>query len=152
MKYYTLNITRTLLREGETAYPANNPKAATEYALEYCFNKNDLWREHAYLIFVNNKYYIEGHYHLATGGTDSVIMDKRVACIAMLGANASGAILVHNHPSGDPRPSQSDIKETGEIKKAFGAIGCKLLDHIIIGDDSIFSFSEEGTIKINQKL
>lgn len=145
MKYYTLNITRTLLREGETAYPADNPKAAADYALEYCFDKNDLWKEHAYLIFVDKNCLIEGHYHLATGGTDSVIMDKRVACIAMLGANARGAILVHNHPSGNPLPGQADIKQTEKITKAFEAIGCHLVDHIIIGDDKFFSFREERT-------
>lgn len=143
MKYYTLNITRTLLREGETAYPANNPKAVKDYALEYCFDRNGLWREHAYLIFVDPKCYVEGHYHLATGGTDSVTMDKRVACIAMLGANAKAAILVHNHPGEDPRPSQSDIKMTDNISNAFRAIGCKLLDHVIITEDKYFSFADE---------
>ena len=70
-------------------------------------------------------------------------MDKRVACIAMLGANAQNAILIHNHPSGDPRPGQSDIKRTEEIANAFRAIGCNLVDHIIIGDDKFFSFHEE---------
>ncbi len=147
MRYYTLNITRAFLREGKESYAAT-PENIVKYALEYCYEKKDLWREQSFLIFMNNSNLIEGHYLLGMGGTDSVTMDKRLACMAMLGANATRAVLVHNHPSGNPAPGQSDLLVTEEIKKAFAAIGCNLLDHVIIGDDEHFSYCQEKKFKV----
>ena len=150
MKYYTLQITRTVIRDGEKEYGCN-PADIARYALEYCYEKKNMWREQIYLVFINGQRRIEGHFLLGMGGFDSVSIDKRLACVAMLGANAKYAVLVHNHPEGDCRPGQSDIKETGDLKRAFGAIGCQLLDHIIIGENSFFSFTEEkpSNIKTN---
>lgn len=142
MTHYKLNITRALVSDGGTQYPANNAKSVRDYALECVFDKNDMWREHVYLIFVNAQCQIEGYFLLGIGGTSAVLIDKRVACIAMLGANAQAAVLVHNHPSGDPRPSQSDIKNTEDVSKAFKAIGCSLLDHVIISDEKFYSFND----------
>ena len=54
--------------------------------------------------------------------------------------NAYGIILIHNHPSGNPYPSQEDIRLTANLKKACSLMDIQLHDHIIIGDDSWFSF------------
>ena len=56
---------------------------------------------------------------------------------------ASGIILVHNHPSGNPQPGACDIKQTGILKKAAETFDISLLDHIIIADDRFYSFAEE---------
>lgn len=149
MKYYSVQITRIILKEGEKVF-GSNPEQIAEYAMENCYSPQDSWREQSFLVFVNNDRQIEGHYLLGVGGFDSVTMDKRLACTVMLGAQASSAVLVHNHPTGGPAPSRADIQMTGEIKNAFSAIGCKLLDHVIIGEDSIFSFTEEKTISIKK--
>ena len=57
---------------------------------------------------------------------------------------ASSFVLVHNHPSGDSTPSDTDISSTNKIKSASLIMGIKLLDHIIFGDNSYFSFAESG--------
>ena len=60
--------------------------------------------------------------------------------------SANSIILVHNHPSGDPQPSQEDIRSTKQLIEAGNTIGIKVLDHIIIGDGIFSSLKEEGLI------
>lgn len=57
--------------------------------------------------------------------------------------SGSYAILIHNHPGGDPNPSTRDITETSAISRTCNSCGIRLLDHIIIADDSFYSFNEE---------
>ena len=59
---------------------------------------------------------------------------------------ANSVILVHNHPSGDPQPSQEDIRATKQLIEAGNHIGIKVLDHIVIGDGIFVSLKEEGFI------
>ena len=59
--------------------------------------------------------------------------------------NAEGIIQLHNHPSGNPKPSPDDIRFTSNLKKACDLMDIKLLDHIIFTDGEFFSFSEEKT-------
>ena len=60
--------------------------------------------------------------------------------------SANSIVLVHNHPSGDPQPSQEDIRATKQLIEAGNQIGIKVLDHIIIGDGIFVSLKEEGFI------
>ena len=66
--------------------------------------------------------------------------------IAALRARAVRMILIHNHPSGDPRPSKDDQKVTAEIQEAARLIGIPLEDHIVIGDNAYYSFKEGGVL------
>ena len=60
--------------------------------------------------------------------------------------SANSIVLVHNHPSGDPQPSQEDIRATKQLIEAGNQIGIKVLDHVIIGDGIFLSLKEEGFI------
>ena len=60
--------------------------------------------------------------------------------------HATAIILVHNHPSGDPAPSQDDIDTTKEIKKAAATLAVVLHDHIIIGNGQWLSFRKTGLL------
>ena len=60
--------------------------------------------------------------------------------------NACSIVVAHNHPSGDPQPSQEDIRATKQLIEAGNAIGIKVLDHIVIGDGIFVSLKEEGFI------
>jgi DNA repair protein RadC len=60
--------------------------------------------------------------------------------------NASAIILVHNHPSGDPTPSQADIDMTAQIQMATDALGITLHDHLVIGKSRELSFRSEGLL------
>lgn len=60
--------------------------------------------------------------------------------------NATAMILVHNHPSGDPTPSEGDIPMTEQVQAACSAIGVELNDHIVVGKGAEVSFSTLGLL------
>ncbi|WP_170588184.1 RadC family protein [Ruegeria arenilitoris] len=80
----------------------------------------------------------------AKGTVDHVPVYPREVAKRALELNASALILVHNHPSGDPTPSQSDIDMTNRINDACAALGLTLHDHLIIGKSTELSFRSEG--------
>lgn len=80
----------------------------------------------------------------ARGTVDHVPVYPREIAKRALELNASALILVHNHPSGDPAPSQSDIDMTAQIQAACAALGLTLHDHLIIGKSCELSFSAHG--------
>jgi DNA repair protein RadC len=80
----------------------------------------------------------------AKGTVNHVPVYPREVVKRALETNASALILVHNHPSGDPTPSQSDIEMTAKVKAAAEALGLTLHDHIIIGKSAELSFRSEG--------
>ena len=82
----------------------------------------------------------------AKGTVDHVPVYPREVAKRALELNASAIILVHNHPSGDPTPSQSDITMTQQIQLACDALGLTLHDHLIIGKSRELSFRTEGLI------
>ena len=82
----------------------------------------------------------------AKGTVDHVPVYPREVAKRALELNASALILVHNHPSGDPTPSESDITMTAQIATAIEALGLTLHDHLIIGKSRELSFKTEGLI------
>lgn len=80
----------------------------------------------------------------ARGTVDHVPVYPREVAKRALELNASALILVHNHPSGDPTPSQADIEMTAQIRTACDALGLTLHDHLIIGKSRELSFRGEG--------
>jgi DNA repair protein RadC len=80
----------------------------------------------------------------ARGTVDHVPVYPREVAKRALELNASALILVHNHPSGDPTPSQSDIDMTTRVQDACSALGLALHDHLIIGKSRELSFRSEG--------
>ncbi|PJJ82911.1 DNA repair protein RadC [Brevirhabdus pacifica] len=82
----------------------------------------------------------------ARGTVDHVPVYPREVAKRALEINASAVILVHNHPSGDPTPSDSDIDMTGRILQALTALGIVLHDHLVIGKSREISFRAEGLI------
>ena len=65
----------------------------------------------------------------------------------LLMEGSAGVIFVHNHPSGDPAPSQEDRKLTKRLRKACGTVEIAMHDHLIIGDQEFFSFGREGLLR-----
>lgn len=80
------------------------------------------------------------------GTVDHVPVYPREIVKRALELNASALILVHNHPSGDPTPSQADIEMTTRIREAADALGVTVHDHIIIGKSTELSFRSEGLL------
>ena len=79
---------------------------------------------------------------VSVGGLDACTVDPRMIYKHALLSNAASVLCFHNHPSGDPEPSDEDRRVTERLYEAGKILGVRLLDHIIIGEDAYFSFRE----------
>ena len=99
--------------------------------------------EEFWIIFLNRANYVIHKEMISLGGLTSTVVDPRLVVRMALDKRASGMIMVHNHPSGNPRPGGNDLTETERMKKAANTFDISLLDHIIICDDCYFSFADD---------
>lgn len=96
------------------------------------------------VLYLDRKNVLIGDEEQAKGTVDHVPVYPREVAKRALELNASAVILVHNHPSGDPTPSPSDIEMTQRVKKACDALDITLHDHLIIGKSQELSFRATG--------
>ena len=106
----------------------------------------DLEVEQFWVIFLNNANKVLSKNKISQGGMTATVVDVRMILKKALELNSTGLILCHNHPSGTLRASDADIKLTEKIKVAAKLMDIQLLDHIIVTDQSYFSFADEGRI------
>lgn len=111
--------------------------------LRKIYPEGDLWRETCRIVLLDGANRAIGHYLVATGSADKVIIDVRGICTAAVMAGARGVILSHNHPGGNPTPGRADIEMTEALRKALTVLDIKLLDHIVLGEESYYSFCDE---------
>lgn len=90
------------------------------------------------------------HEKIAEGSLDAAVVHPREAFIPAVRESAAAVIFVHNHPSGDPRPSDRDRDITFRLLEAGRVLGINVLDHVIIGEGRYYSFMEEGIIPRDQ--
>lgn len=83
---------------------------------------------------------------ISTGGVSGTVADPKVIFKAALDVLASGLILIHNHPSGNLKPSQADIQLTKKMKDSGKLLEIPILDHLIFTDDGYFSFADESML------
>ena len=103
-------------------------------------------QENMKLLMLNSKAMLIGECDISKGTVNASLITPRELFIEALQKNAVAIVIMHNHPSGDPSPSQEDIYTTTRIKEAGDLIGIRLLDHIIIGNNCYISFREEGML------
>ncbi len=101
-------------------------------------------REHFKVVFLNTKNAIIGDKDISIGTVNASLVDPREIFKVALMYKAVQLILIHNHPSGNPTPSQQDIDVTYRIVQAGDVLGITILDHIIIGDGNYVSLKEQG--------
>lgn len=99
--------------------------------------------EECWVLYLNRINHLIGKERMSSGGLESTIMDCKAIARRALERKASGIILVHNHPSGSPLPGIADINQTRTLKKALETCEISLLDHVVIGDGSYYSFADE---------
>jgi DNA repair protein RadC len=102
--------------------------------------------EHFQILILDTKNKVKNIENISTGSLNSSIVHPREVFNTAIRRRAANIIAVHNHPSGDTKPSREDISITERLEKAGEMVGIKLLDHIIVGNCSYLSFKEEGII------
>ena len=103
--------------------------------------------EYVYLLCLNSKGLITAVHEVAHGVLSECPISSRSIYTRALLSNAASIIIAHNHPSGDPSPSQADIDATKKVRESGALLDIPVLDHLIIASDSsYFSFKENGMI------
>lgn len=103
-------------------------------------------KERMYALYLNNALETVAFQLLGEGSITACIVDIRLLCKGALDNLAVRVVLCHNHPSGNLKPSPSDLKLTEKCKKALDVFDITLLDHIILTEDGFYSFANEGKL------
>jgi len=130
--------------------PINNAKDLFDYLY---LSMRDRHQECFMVIFLDAKNKIITPEVLFTGTLTASSVYPREVVLAALNHNAAALIFAHNHPSGDPTPSQDDKTITQQLIVACRSIGITVHEHLIIGDNRYYSFADQGLIlKMNQEF
>lgn len=96
------------------------------------------------LLLLDTRHRVIGFHELFRGTLDGASVYPREVVKLALERNAAAVILVHNHPSGDPEPSNADRHLTHKLKEALNLVGVRTLDHIVVGHEGCVSLLELG--------
>ena len=130
-------------RAAEATLPeeVKDSKDAFERFLPYI---DDLRQEHFLVMYLNQSNHALKVECISNGGTTHVIADPKIIFKNALNLNATCIILGHNHPSGNPRPSEDDRLLTKKLMAGGKLLDIKVTDHIIIGNERYYSFRDHG--------
>jgi DNA repair protein RadC len=103
-------------------------------------------KEHLLAFFLNARHQMIAKEIISIGTLTASLAHPREIFAPAIGKAAAGVILVHNHPSGDPSPSDEDIRLTKRIAQAGHIMGIDLLDHMIVAENGCYSFKQAGAL------
>ncbi|QQR91201.1 MAG: DNA repair protein RadC [Myxococcales bacterium] len=109
-----------------------------------------LQQEHLLALCLDTRLRLKRELPVAIGGLSSCSLRPADVFRPVLSEGASAVLLVHNHPSGDPKPSPEDEQFTHQVEKAGALLGISLVDHIIIGSEGYFSFNDQKMLLVAQ--
>lgn len=106
----------------------------------------DLNHEEFWILMLNRANFIIGRYLISKGGQAGTVADPKIIFKTALEHNAANIILAHNHPSGNLKPSDQDIRITRKMVEAGKMLDLFVIDHLILTNKSFYSFGDEGMI------
>lgn len=124
----------------------DNSKDAVKAAKDYFTHPE---QEECIIICLNNHNEVKDIHFMALGSDTRVVLPKKNIYKQAILDIASSVILMHSHPSGDPTPSAADIRETEDMQKAMRILDMCLMDHIVLGKDSFYSFNDDTITSYN---
>lgn len=139
-----MELGKRLMREAKG--PKTHITCSTDAYNYFRTHIMDIQYEECHLLLLNVKNQIMGHHLVSRGGISESTVDIRLILRHALVAGAPNIMLAHNHPSGNPMPSRQDDELTQRVGQACKTVSLRLLDHIVIGDDTYYSYADEGKI------
>lgn len=116
-------------------------------AFRTIFNKDTFhWQEESMILCLNHANKVTGYFKISSGGMTSTIIDVRMVFTVALKALATSIIIAHNHPTGTLKASDADKNITQKLVRGGEVLDIKILDHIILTDESYLSFADEGIL------
>lgn len=148
-----MNKPVTLLSEIEITYHRNPESAAVkvtcsqdaERLLRQVFPSFE-HREYFYMLCLDRSNKVLGYSQVSAGGISGTIADVRIIFQTAIKSNSSAIILAHNHPSGNCKPSEQDLKLTKKMQSAGLLLDIVVLDHLILAADGFYSFADENQL------
>lgn len=125
----------------EERFVIRSPEDGADYVME---EMRTLKQEHFVVIFLDTKNQIIHRQTIFIGSLNSSVVHPREVFREAVKRSAASIICAHNHPSGNPSPSQEDIHVTRRLAESGKIIGIELLDHLIIGNNTFVSLKEKG--------
>jgi len=145
---YSLKIFTLKVREEKLPLPQNpiqSSEHAKQYLLPYFIEERDD-RERIIALCLSAKYRVLGIAKISEGTSTMTIVDPKVLFRTLLCMGCCAYILAHNHPSGDPTPSQEDFALTKRLREGGELLSLQCLDHLIFGDGTnvVYSFQDNN--------
>lgn len=134
-------------RRLSTQVPSYKSKELTDPEKVYRLIKSklkDYYKEHFYIIALNSRNHSIAE--ISIGSLNASIVHPREVFAEVIKNKAASVIFVHNHPSGDPEPSEDDLTITKRLAEAGKILGIEVVDHIIVGKNGFFSFKKKKLI------
>lgn len=116
-----------------------------EFARKF-YHEDILIYESSFILLINSANNSIGYAKISQGGVCSTQIDIRLVAKYAIDSLAAGVIFVHNHPSGNLKPSREDEQLTTHMKDALRLLGVKLVDSLIISDTGYLSMNDEGLL------
>jgi DNA repair protein RadC len=109
---------------------------------------SDMQYEQFVMVLLNRANHVLKVVNVSDGGVSGTFVDPKKVFRLALEGNASSVILGHNHPSGNCKPSDQDLALTKKLKSAGNVLDIAVLDHLIVGTETYFSFADEGVMPV----
>lgn len=141
-RFGTIQVEAEILEERDTVYSLSHIRERYKHL-------QSKQKEHLYAVFLNNDNQVIGDKLISIGQSVQTSMDtKDIARTAVL-TDAEAVILVHNHSSANPQPSDADLEATRQVQNCLESFGVELLDHIILSRNQIHSMKAQGELSGN---
>lgn len=134
---------RLAVYKAQQAFTVNSPETAANLLMD---EMRFLDKEHFKVVLLNTKNHIIAIETISVGSLNASIVHPREVFKQAITKSAAALILAHNHPSGDPTPSQEDLEVTKRLVEAGKLLGIQVLDHLIIGNGRYISFKAQGLL------
>ena len=121
-------------------------KDVADYARKHLYNGDLEVNESMWAIFLNRALITTGEAKISQGAISGSIMDPIMVARIAVEVLSKAVILVHNHPSGNVKPSESDIAVTQKIRKGLKNLDINIIDHVIVTRNNQYSFADEGML------
>lgn len=147
-KQYKTNIDFLSLKKNKTdikKVAIKSSEDAADYARQFYFEDLGIY-ESVFILLLNQSNTTIAYAKISQGGVCSTTIDTAIIAKYAIDTLAKGVVLIHNHPSGNLKPSLADNKITEQVKNTLAIFNCNLLDHIILTEDNYTSFADEDLL------
>lgn len=142
------NIKMYELKKNRTNFPVqkvNNSKKIADYIRQFYSDDLGIF-ESFFLLTLDRALNTTGFVKISQGGIFGTVVDIRLICKYAIDSLCSSVVICHNHPSGNINPSEQDNVQTQKVKQAMKMFDINLLDHIILTENSYYSYADNGTL------